>query len=173
MEADNGRRRLQSNVAVDFYVSAPNSVAQQAVSLVDAVRAGPELTANGVAADLSSMRPVLVIQDQASFCTSPRGAFLCSLDECGTSIYGTPLPECVRVRAAPPPPPDGNIAEDLMDLLIETFGAIGTAILCLCCVLWLFLHQKHKGKKKKKGKGGDAVKHSNPLRADSDSEESD
>ena len=168
-----GDERLQSNVAVDFYVSAPNSVAQQAVSLVDAVRVGPELMVNDVAADLSSMRPLLVIQDQTSFCTSPRGGVRCSLDECGTSIYGTPLPACVRVRAAPPPPPDGNIAEDLMDLLIETFGAIGTAILCLCCVLWLFLHQKHKGKKKKKGKGGDAVKHSNPLRADSDSEESD
>ena len=59
-----------------------------------------------------------------------------------------------------------------MGLLIEVFGTMGLIILCLCCVLWIFLHQKHKGKKKKKkkGKGGDAVKHSNPLRADSDSE---
>ena len=177
MEAENGRRRLQSNVAVDFYVSAPNSVAQQAVSLVAAVPSGPPLTITGpvaggpVTADLSSMRPVLVIQDQASFCTSPSGGALCSRDECGTSIYGTPIPACVAVKSTPPPP-DTNIAEDLMGLLIEVFGAMGTAILCLCCVLWIFLHQKHKGKKKKKkkGKGGDAVKHSNPLRADSDSE---
>ena len=122
-----------------------------------------------VTADLSSMRPVLVIQDQASFCTSPSGGALCSRDECGTSIYGRPIPACVAVKSTPPPP-DTNIAEDLMGLLIDMFGAIGTAILCLCCVLWLFLHQRHKGKKKKKGKGGDAVKHSNPLRADSDSE---